>query len=111
MYFSELLELNYKKYIKYKDIFSHRIDYTEQEIDKLTNEIHVGNRKSVLKGKMRYIDFIKNIGLEAENNEKERLALIPKCLEVIDDMKVNYLDLWILEKYQLEEIYNHYANK
>lgn len=107
--FSELLELNYKEYIKFKDVFSERIRYTQEEIDKLTGKVFIGERDKVLKNKAKIKDLINYLNIEMEQKEARRNVLIHKCAKLCKEKNFdrNYFDLMVFEEVQLIEIYEY----
>lgn len=117
MYFSEMLELNYNKFIKFKDIFDVRIKYTQEEISKVIGEFDKNDRAKSLKAKRTVQQQIYEITQIGAREEFERMSLIPKCLEAISKLdgldevekRTTYMQLFVLEKYQLEEIYRYYS--
>ena len=114
-YYSDLLKMNYNKYIKFKDAFSQKIKYTQAEINKITKEYFKGNRSAVMNERSKSLSFIDEINHQLKQKEMERMKLIPECLKLIESVdgvgKYTYIDLMFFEMFQLEEIKNYYSNR
>lgn len=112
-YYSDLLKMNYGKYIKFKDVFSEKIKYTQQEIDRITKEFFKGSRSAVIGERSKSLSAIDLMNNKIRQDEIERMRLIPVCLKLIENVdgigKYTYLDLMVFEKFQLEEIKEYYS--